>query len=252
MTRFIGVGIAVVLATGLGGSARAEGGKDPNAVIDKAIKALGGADKIEALHAMSWKANGTITIAGDDNKFSSEAVAEHPGKFRNSFEGEFQGNKISGATILNGDKGWRVFNGETTDLDKDGVDNERRNVYLQLIPTLVAPLKEKAFKVESAGEDKVDGKPATVLKVTGPEGKEFKLYFDNESGLPVKEVANVTGFGGDDAVQEWTFGDYKDFDGFKKATKVAIKRGGEKFMNMEIADFKVLKDVDAKTFDKPK
>ena len=37
------------------------------------------------------------------------------------------------------------------------------------------------------------GKPAAALKVTGPDGKDFTLYFDKESGLPVRMVAKVIG-----------------------------------------------------------
>jgi hypothetical protein len=113
------------------------------------------------------------------------------------------------------------------------------------------PLKTKDFKVEAVGEEKVGDKPAEVLKVTGPDGKDFKLYFDKESGLPVKEVAKVIGFMGEEFTQEVTFHDYKDFNGIKKATKTEVKRDGEKFMEGEILEFKVLDKVEPKTFDEP-
>ena len=48
------------------------------------------------------------------------------------------------------------------------------------------PLKGKGFKVDSSGDEKVGEKAVAVVRVTGPEGKEFTLYFDKESGLPVK------------------------------------------------------------------
>jgi hypothetical protein len=250
--KLIGAALVTVFLTGLVSPVRAESKKDADAIIDKAVKALGGMDKLKTARAMTWKSKGTLTFGGDDNKISSESTAQLPGKFRNAFEGEVMGNKITGAVVMDGDKGWRKFNDDVTAFDKDGVTNEHRNVYMQLIPTLVFPLKLKIFKVEVVGEEKVDGKAADVLKVTGPEGKDFKIYFDKESGLPVKTSANVTGFQGDDALQETTFSDYKDFDGIKKATKIATKRGGEKFMNVEVTEFKVLKDVDPKTFAEPK
>ena len=54
------------------------------------------------------------------------------------------------------------------------------NGYLQVVPITLIPLKDKAFKVESAGEEKVGEKPAAALKVTGPDGKDFTLLFDKD------------------------------------------------------------------------
>ena len=137
------------------------------------------------------------------------------------------------------------------ELDKDGVANEKRTLYLQVVPATLLPLKGKGFKVEAAKEEKVGGKPAAALKVTGPEGKDFKLYLDKESCLPVKLVVKVRGFMGEDFTQETTFGGYKDFGGFKKATKVESKRDGEKFLTQEVTEFKALDKVDPKTFAPP-
>ena len=155
-------------------------------------------------------------------------------------------------TVLSGDKGWRKFGDTGMELDKDGVANEKRILYLQVIPVTLVPLKGKDFKVEAAGTEKVGDNPATVLKVTGPDGKDFKLYFDQKSGLPVKQVAKVIGFMGEEFTQETTFGGYKDFGGIKKATKVVSKRDGQKFLSQEVTEFKVLDKVDPKTFAEPK
>ena len=155
-------------------------------------------------------------------------------------------------TVLSGDKGWRKFGDTGMELDKDGVANEKRILYLQVIPVTLVPLKGKGFKVEAAGSEKFGDKPAAILKITGPDGKDFKLYFDQESGLPVKLVAKVIGFMNEEFTQETTFAGYKDFDGIKKATKVEGKRDGEKFIEQNIADFKPVEKVDAKTFAEPK
>jgi hypothetical protein len=236
----------------LGVQARAEGSKDAGAVVDKAIKAMGGADKLGALKAATWKSKGVISLGGDDNKFSSETTVKGHDHFRNDFTGDFGGMEIKGSVIVAGDKGWRKFNDMVTEMDKDALTNEKHNIYLQLIPVHVTALKSDHFKLGAVTAEKIDGKAASTVKITGPDGKDFTMSFDNESGLPVRLVGNVWGFQGDEAPQEFTIGGYKDFDGLKKATKVSIKRSGEKFMTMEIVDFKTLSDVDAKTFAEPK
>jgi hypothetical protein len=122
----------------------------------------------------------------------------------------------------------------------------------QVVLLTLVPLKGKEFKLAVAGEEKVNGKRAAGIKVTGPDKKDFTLFFDKESGLLVKMVVKVIGFGNNEVTQEMTFGDYKEFDGIKKATKIVNKRDGERFQDIEIAEFKVLDKVDAKTFEEPK
>jgi hypothetical protein len=155
-------------------------------------------------------------------------------------------------SVLAGDKGWRKFGDDVMPLDKDALANEKRTLYLNVVPMTILPLKDKGFKVEAAGEEKVADKPAAVLKVTAPDGKDFKLYFDKESGLPVKLVAKVVGFMGDEFTQETTYVEYKEMGGIKKATKVQSKRDGEKFIETTVTEFRTLEKVDPKLFEAPK
>jgi hypothetical protein len=251
MKRFLGAMLVAALACALGGSAQADD-KDVQSILDKAIKALGGEQKLAKIKAATWKTKGKISFGGTDNPITTESTVEGLDHFRGDFEGEFMGNTIKGVTVLAGDKGWRDFAGMKMDMDKDAVANEKRVVYLQMIPITIVPLKGKGFKVAAAGEEKVNGKPAVGIKVTGPDGKDFTLYFDKESGLPVKQVAKVLGFMGEEFTQETTYGNYKDMAGIKKATKIEAKRDGEKFQELEITEFKVLDKVDPKTFAEPK
>jgi hypothetical protein len=251
MTRFLSALTVAFLVFSFVGTARARDDKDVNAVLDKAIKALGGEEKLSKVHAATSKGKGTFSFNGMDNEFKSQTTVQGLDHYRSEFEGEFGGNTIKGATVLAGDKGWRSF-GDTTELDKEGLANEKRTVYLQIIPMTVLPLKGKDFKVEAAGEDKVGDKPAVVLKVTPPDGKEFKIYFDKESGLPVRTVGKVVDFMGNEFEMETTLSDFKEFDGIKKATKSESKRGGERFLSVQLTEFKVLDKVDPKTFSEPK
>src|SRR5262249_2170749 len=150
----------------------------------------------------AWKTKGKISLGGNDNNFTSQTTVDGLDRVHSEFEGEFGGMAIKGVLVLNGDKGWRKFNDMGMELDKDSLANEKRNVYLQVVPITLVPLKGNGFKLEAAGEEKVNGKPAAGIKVTGPEGKDFTLYFDRETGLPVRLVAKVLGFGGEEFTQE--------------------------------------------------
>jgi hypothetical protein len=249
MERYLGAMLAAVLILAPASPARADDAT--NAVLDKAIKALGGAEKLGKLETISWKSKGKITFNDNDNEISIQATAQGLDHFRSEFQGEFNGNTIKGVSVINGTKAWRKFGDETTEMDADALANEKRTLYLNLTPVLILPLKGKGFKVEAAGEEKVGDKPAVILKVTGPDGKDFKLFFDKESGLPVKMVATVISFNGEEFVQDTSYSDYKDFAGIKKATKIESKREGQKFISQEITEFKALDKPAPRTFAEP-
>ena len=137
---------------------------------------------------------------------------------RSEFEGDFDGNTVKGVTVLNGDKGWRKFGDNPWRWTRR--HRQRKAQHLPpVIPTTLVPLKGKGFKIESAAEEKVGDKPAAGIKVTGPDGKDFKLYL-RQGERPARQAG---GHGrrfrrrrvhpGDD------LRDYKDFDGIKKATR---------------------------------
>jgi hypothetical protein len=247
MKRFLGAMLAIMLSSSL---ARADG-EDPKAILDKAIQALGGEDKLKGAEAFSWKSKGTMNFNGNDNKFSVEATVQGLDHYRSVFESQFDGRDFKAVAVVNGNKGWRRFGDMLNEMDEDAVANEKRSIYLQIIPVRILPLKATGFKVESAGEEKVGDKQAFVIKATPPDGKEFQLYIDKQTSLPVKLVAKVIGFGGEEFTMETTYADYKDFNGIKKATKVESKRDGEPFVKSELAEFKVIDKVDPKTFDQP-
>jgi hypothetical protein len=251
MARFIGAVCVAVLVSGLGNPARAADATDVKAILDKAIKALGGEDTLSKVKAATWKAKGTISFGGTDNPVATQSVVQGLDHFRQEFEADFGGNAVKGVTVLAGDTGWRKFGDNQMEMDRDAVANQKRAVYLTVIPITILPLKGKEFKVEATGEEKVGAKPAVGLKVTGPDGKDFSLSFDKESGLPLKLVAKVIGFMGDEFTLETTFSDYKEMGGIQKATTVESKRNGEKFQKLQITEFKVLDKVDPKTFAEP-
>ncbi len=250
MKRLLGAFLAITFTCSAAISARADD-KDPQAILDKAIKALGGEEKLKKAEAISWKTKGTINFGGNDNDVKSHATAKGLDHYRRESEVEINGEQRTFVIVLSGDKGWRKFGEEPMEMDADALANQKRGTYLEILPVTLVPLKGKDFKLEAAGEEKVDDKPAVGIKVTGSDQKDFTLYFDKESGLPVKLVARVVGFQGMEYTQDTTYKDYKDFDGIKKATKVNSKRDGEDFIKSEITEFKVLDKVDAGTFSAP-
>jgi hypothetical protein len=251
MTRLLGAAIVATFLIGFCGAARGQEAKDAAAVVDKSIKAIGGAEKLSKAKAVLWKAKAKFRFGENESEGTIEGTMQALDHSRRVFEGQFGGNAFRAVTVVAGDKGWRKFGDNAMELDSEGLANEKRRLYLSVVPITVAPLKSKGFKLSAAADEKVDGKPANGVKVTAPDSKTFTLYFDQQSGLPVKLVADVVGFDGNEFTQETTFGEYKEFDGVKVATKLVAKRDGQTFQEMNVTEFKLLDKVDPKTFAEP-
>lgn len=232
---------AVVAVLSLAASVRAD---DPNAVIEKAVKALGGREKLEKVHAVEVKTKGTLNFGGNETPLTAQAVSEGLDHYRLHFEGKFGGGEIKGATVIAGNKGWRKLGEDVMEFDEKSLKAEKRNLLIQMAagnPLVLAKHGCKVVKAENG-----------TVTATGPDGKEFTITYDKDTGLPTKLVAMVTGFNGEEVKQETTYADYKDFGGVKRATKTESKRDGEPFLKQELLEFKVLDKVDPKTFEEPK
>ncbi len=251
MNRLLGAAIATVLVFGTVNLARGED-KDAMAVVDKGIKALGGEEKLSSIKAVSWKAITKTTLGGRESAASLQLTIEGLDKIRAEMERKLNGNTFQVVSVVAGDMGWRKNGDMTNELHKEEVADQKRVIYLHVVPMTLVALKGKDFKVEAVSEEKGDGDPATGIKVTGPDKKDFTLFFDKESGLPVKMVAKFSRGRGGDFTIATTYGGYKELSGIKKATKIESKRDGDKFQEMEISDFKVLDKVDPKMFEEPK
>src|SRR5580700_8382132 len=252
MRRIVGTVVAIVLIMS-GHCGLMAAGPDAKEVIDRAIQALGGEAKIAgvAAKAMETKAKGSLSFAGNVSNFTTTTTTMGLNRFREEFKGVSDGSDVSGVLVLDGDKAWRKLADATSKLPDNQLANQQRVAYLAVAPAILLPLKGKDFQLDSARETKVDNKPAIAVKILGPDKKDFELFFDKESGLPVKMLAGSSAFLGEQFIEETTYGKYKDFDGVKRATKIEHKRDGVKFMDVELTTLKVLDKVDPKTFAEP-
>ena len=180
---------------------------------------MGGAEKLGKVNAFTWEGTGTMTFNGIDNDFNSIVTI----KGLDQFKRVFSNDRYTGIVVLDGAKGWRKFGDYPGELEGELLASEKRNVYYQVVPITLVALKGNGFKYEAGGEEKVGDKTAVILKVTGPDGKDFTLSLDKQTGLPLKLVGKLVGYKGGEYIAETTFADYKDFNGIKKATKVETK-----------------------------
>jgi hypothetical protein len=244
MRQSLGLLLAVVLGVGGVTAARADEGK-ARAIIDKAIKTMGGAKKPGKNKAATWSEEGTYYGMGRGLPYKGKYASQGPDQFRMEIEGVF-------TIVLNGDKGWTKMGGETKAMTKEQLAQQKVEHRAGWMATIL-PLQDKAFMLEALEETTVDKKPALGIKVTRKGYPEVKLFFDKKTGLLVKAEYKTKApeqkF--KEVDQEVYYHDYKAVQGAQVPHKIVMKREGKLFVEAKIDDWKAVQKLDDKEFAKP-
>ena len=217
-----------------------------NEIIKQAIAARGGEEKLNKIKAYKETTKGTISIMGMDLDFTSESTVAPPKKIKTTAKMEVGGNAVTFEQVINGDKAKVTVNGMDVPVEDSQKADSLQRLRLTEAMKLTPLLADKSYDLKSLGESKVDGKDVVGVQVSSKNLKDTKMYFDKTTHLLVKTEHQGLDPTGKSAKQETFASDYKEFDGVKQPTKVLIKNDGEKFMEFQITEFKVLEKVDDK------
>ena len=243
--------LALGLVVGVSVSARADDSADARALVDKAVKAHGGQDKLDKFAGQVVKFKGQFHGMGQAVPMTGEVAVQGATRQKIDVEVEAGGQKFQVAFVLNGDKGWAKIGNETKEMTKDELAEAKEQAYAGWVATL-APLKDKGFTLATVGEIRIDKRPALGVKVTSKGHRDVDLYFDKESGLLVKVETRVKDEGSGQEVTEETFpGEYKDVQGTKQAMKFTVKRDGKLYMEGEATEVTLAEKLDDNVFAKP-
>src|SRR5439155_11186790 len=120
-------------------------------VIDKAIKAMGGEEKLAKFKAETFKMKGKFYGMGEGIDYTGEWQVQPPDKIRIQVDGDVGGMKVTFFTqVVNGDKVWQKgFNEEAKEVtDKDELTEVKEQMNARKIESLL-PLKDKAYQLAS-------------------------------------------------------------------------------------------------------
>jgi hypothetical protein len=251
MLRRLG-GAAVLAALVLATAARADD-KEMKALLDRAIKAHGGAEKLDKYLASTMTIKGKVNVMGQDIDFEGQWSVQLPDRMRNEIELEIMNNKIKQVTVLNKDKGWISALGTTTEMTKEMLDEAREDMHSGSLAGQLTPLTKKGYKLSPLGETKVNGRPAIGMLVQREGSRDFNMYFDKKDGLLVKTEGQSKDFqqGGKEVSREIIYSDYKDYEGMKIASRMQMKQDGKDFLTGEISNVKVIEKLNDDVFTKP-
>ncbi len=221
----------------------------PQAVVERALKAHGGADKLAKTRAIVQTAKGQITSFGAAVPATSEVALQLPEQGRWAFELDAGEQKVLVLLAVNGDKGWRSGGGALKEMAKPELEEQRERAYTLWLTTLL-PLKEAGTELALLPETKIGDELAVGLKVNRKGRPEVRLYFDKKTNLLVKVERK-----GKDAGQETTLecylSDNKDYDGVKVAARQIEMVGGKKIADWTLTSCKFPARLDEGIFAKP-
>jgi outer membrane lipoprotein-sorting protein len=244
MRRWLGVCVTGLVVAAAGTAVRADDAS-AKAIIERAVKAMGGEEKLAKFNAYTYTEKGKYYGMGQAVDYVGKYAVQMPDRFKMEIQ-----NFI--VIVLNGDKGWTSMNGNTEELTGDRLKEQQEERYAGWVSSLLPLLKNNDFTLSALPETKVDDKPAVGVKVSQKGHRDVKLYFNKDTGLLDRVEERVTDEQANAQVdQAVTLKDYKEFDGARMPTKVVVKRDGKLFVEAEVEDLKPVEKFEKGTFDKP-
>jgi outer membrane lipoprotein-sorting protein len=229
----------------------ADSDKDALAIVDKAIAAQGGAEKLAKAKGETWKAKGVMSAGGMSMAYNADYSFAGPDKFRFDLHMEFGGMKIELAVATDGKVAWEKSGPQLQAMTKEKQAEFEHNVYVMNLSNLL-PLKDKAYTLTSLGESKIGEQTVVGIKVARDGKREVNMHFDKSTGLLAKTSSKVNDeFAKKEMVQETLMTGWRDKDGVKVFDKLTILRDGKTYIVEEMSEQKPLEKVDEKLFAKP-
>jgi hypothetical protein len=234
------------------------------AIIDKAIQAHGGADKLSQFNAVSAKWVGKHRI---ENEHYGDAVRvvtyEMPAdKIRFDFEVENpKGSNFAFARVVNGKKGWQGSDRRTRDLNEAEVTQIVDKMYAHWLASVVplkdvVLLKDNGFEFSVFGNVPADGKDAVGVLVSCKGRPDVILFFDKETGLVIKSERRAKDAATNrEYTAESIYRDHKAFQGVMWPTIRLDRRDGqdleENSGRFELSEFQALDKLEESSLARP-
>jgi zinc protease len=218
------------------------------AILDAALAAKGGADKLAAVKTLSWKGKATLNLPNGKVPAQVEKRYLAPDKLRLDMVIEMGGAKMSITTALAGDTGWaqekRPDGTRTIEFPASEVAAGKAQIWRDQDFVLLRH-REKGTSVAPLDDVELDGVKHHAIRVTAPDGKSVVLLIDKKS----KRLVGMT-YEEQGVSAEERFGDYKNVDGVQVAQSRKTK-SAQVDLDTKVTEIKVNGAIDAGLFKKP-
>lgn len=237
---------AALLIVALSNGPLAASEKEAKAVVERAMKAHGGADALKKAATFKSVAKGTRQVAGRDVAYTRALEASLPGRVRLTIT---LGGRVETTVVLDGDKAKQTDGDRTIDLKAPRVKELKGEAEVLWLATLV-PLLGEGVALSAVKGAKVEGEEAAGVKATRKGQADTTLYFSKKTGLLVR-IARRAAVAGREAEMAWTYGGHKEVRGVKVPTKEVQSVGGKKVAELTVSEWSFPAKIDAGRFTKP-
>jgi hypothetical protein len=210
-----------------------EEAQEAKLLVEKAIRAHGGADNLSRLRNYELRQTGTTYINGQAFPSKCEWQFAFPDRLHYTYD-ITGGNSFDMAIDEN--KGWLRSLGSVQDLEADNFSDAQSQLYLLYILSL-RPLRGEEFILKPLPDTMVSSRPAKSVKVMQKDHVQVELNFDAETNLLARAYLRPRQ-AGVITEQEIILSEYKSFEGIKLPTSWFEKRGGLKAMEFKESDYR--------------
>lgn len=221
----------------------------PQAVLDRAIAAHGGRDKLAAVRADKVKLKGTILVGSAMLPFTNEMTLQLPGQFKSVVRLDTGSATRTVVHLLDGDRASLLVDNQPQPAAQ--LAQLQQTLQLEKAMRLVPLLTDPGYTLTSLPDVRYNKLVYHGVRVQKPGAADLKLYFDQATGLLVKTEVRLPGTAGAEVVQEAYYGDYRDHGGYVRPGKIIVYRDGKKVMDAELVEARRFDRLDPTEFSRP-
>jgi zinc protease len=224
-------------------SITAEEGAGARLLLDRAIAAKGGLQRLRAIRSITAATSTLVMSPGVEAEATTYLV--YPDRVR--IDTTLQG--VKSLQVYDGDRAWVRDPSGVHDVPADATRNLKVSLQRNPISLLLAA-DRGTVRARLLPDIKDDtGTLRRALEVSGTDLDPVVLYVDPNTGLISKE-AYVAGGTGQPLIEE-LFSDYRPVDGVQVAYLTTIRRGGQPILEQRVRDITINGPLESTLFERP-
>jgi hypothetical protein len=224
----------LLLAAAFGqGAPRVNPADDPRALVERALREIGGAKRVQRYAALTWRGRAVVHLPDGRVELQGQWRLLPPDRARVETQ-DLQGTSASlRRLIIDGPRGWGEAQGHPSPLPRELVAHERDQFYLYHLMRL-APLLEPGFTLTALGRgaDSLQG-----VRVTHAGRPDVSLFFDDKARLARLESRVTDPGSGNEMGQVATTSGVIEGAGLRWPRRIEMTWDGKPYFDVELLEF---------------
>jgi predicted Zn-dependent peptidase len=215
------------------------------ALIERAVEAVGGAERLAAVRSFRRAGQAVATTPQGEMQIQLDELNVYPDRQRQEMQLPF-GTMV---TVVTADGGFMITPQGVQDLPDSRLADSRKSMRRQLLPLLQARGGER-FEAVALGAGEVDGRMVENVQVTLA-GDVVTLAVASDNGQVVAMTYRGSGFGGAPGEVRQRYSDFREVGGLMLPYQTEATFDGEPYISVTATQIVLDGDVDAAAFERP-